>query len=51
MFSQGDNLLMAKDGRVCLADFGIAQKCSQGETELEMEEEVAGTPFWRMFCS
>lgn len=37
---KGDNLLLGADGRVCLADFGVAAK------EDGNAEEPVGTPYW-----
>jgi len=45
---KGDNLLIAKDGRVCLSDFGLAVKLSENpiEEQESTEENAIGTPFW-----
>lgn len=39
---KGDNLLLASDMRVCIADFGIAKMATS-----EQEVDAVGTPYWR----
>lgn len=46
-FSLGDNLLISKDGRVCLADFGLATKVDVDAPPPD-DPEVVGTPYWRI---
>ena len=40
------NILITKDGRVKLADFGVAMKMSDSRIEGEDGYEVVGSPYW-----
>lgn len=42
---KGDNILISEEGRVCLADFGLAVKMNLDGGAIE-SEEVVGTPYW-----
>ncbi|NLX04479.1 MAG: protein kinase [Phycisphaerae bacterium] len=39
------NLMLTKDGRIKVADFGLAQITS-GEKEFELPSKAVGTPYW-----
>ena len=41
---KGANLLITKDGKVKLADFGVARKISEDSTQ--RQAAVVGTPYW-----
>jgi len=40
---KGANILTTKDSQVKLADFGVAMKISEGQTN---DQGVVGTPYW-----
>jgi serine/threonine protein kinase len=40
-------MLISKEGRVCLADFGLAKRIEADDSQQqEGEMDVAGTPYW-----
>jgi serine/threonine protein kinase len=41
---KGDNLLLAADMRICIADFGVATVNDPSNQSSEVE--VVGTPYW-----
>eukprot|EP01119_Soliformovum_irregulare_P022607 TRINITY_DN7784_c0_g1_i1.p1 TRINITY_DN7784_c0_g1~~TRINITY_DN7784_c0_g1_i1.p1 ORF type:complete len:668 (-),score=202.08 TRINITY_DN7784_c0_g1_i1:18-2021(-) len=41
---KGDNMLISKDGRVCLSDFGLAISADPSDSAEGMD--VVGTPYW-----
>ena len=44
---KGDNILISKNGRVCLADFGLAIRIDpDSPMSDDFEMDVAGTPYW-----
>lgn len=45
---KGDNILISKSGRLCLADFGVAVKMDASQLEIADNEDVVGTPYWCM---